>query len=178
MAEWPQKNIGPKTDKEIFTIMLEYLQYELHRRSRFRRECGYIESIMVDGIDDSIRAKMDTGNGTTATMFHVDKVDIDGDVVHWEKNKAKFKSEIIGTSKPKHIAKMNERPIIELDISFANKRYENVPFGLTEEDSFSEMLVNRDLLTRFKVAVNPNKRFILSDWTGRDENVVDKKKNI
>ena len=178
MVEWPQKNIGPKTDKEIFTMMIEYLQYELHRRSRFRRECGYIESIMVDGIDDLIRAKMDTGNGTTATMFHVDKVDIDGDVVHWEKNKVKFKSEIVGTSKPKHIAKMNERPIIELDISFANKRYENVPFGLTEEDSFSEMLVNRDLLTRFKVAVNPNKRFILSDWTGRDENVVDKKKNI
>ena len=178
MAEWPQKNIAPKTDKEIFTIMLDYLQYELHRRSRFRRECGYIESIIVDGINDPIRAKMDTGNGTTATMFHVDKVDIDGDVVHWVKNKVKFKSEIVGISKPKHIAKMNERPIIELDISFANKRYENVPFGLTEEDSFSEMLVNRDLLTRFKVAVNPNKRFILSDWTGRDENVVDKKKNI
>ena len=73
---------------------------------------------------------------------------------------------------------MPERSIIELDISFANKRYENVPFGLTEEDSFSEMLVNRDLLTRFKVAVNPNKRFILSDLTGRDENVVDKKENI
>ena len=178
MVEWPQKNIGPKTNKEIFTMMIEYLQFEIHRRSRFKRECGYIESIMVDGIDDLIRAKMDTGNGTNATMFHVDKIDIDGDVVHWEKNKAKFKSEIIGTSKPKHISKMNERPIIELDISFANKRYENVPFGLTEEDSFSEMLVNRDLLTRFKVAVNPNKRFILSDWTGRDENVVDKKKNI
>jgi ribosomal protein S6--L-glutamate ligase len=178
MVEWPQKNIGPKSDKEIFTMMIEYMQYELHRRSRFRRECGYIESIMIDGIDDPIRAKMDTGNGTNATMFHVDELKIDGDVVHWEKNKNKFKSEIIGTSHPKHISKMNERPIIELGISFANKRYENVPFGLTEEDSFSEMLVNRDLLTRFKVAVNPNKRFILSDWTGRDENVVDKKKNI
>ena len=178
MTEWPQKHIGPKSDKEIFAMMIEYMQYELHRRSRFRKECGYIESIMVDGIGDPIRAKMDTGNGTRATMFHVDKIDIKGDVVHWEKNKYKFKSDIVGTSKPKHISKMNERPIIELDITFANKRYENVPFGLTEEDSFSEMLVNRDLLTRFKVAVNPNKRFILSDWTGRDENVVDKKKNI
>ena len=178
MTEWPQKHIGPKSDKEIFAMMIDYLQYELHRRSRFRKECGYIESIMVDGIGDPIRAKMDTGNGTRATMFHVDKIDIKGDVVHWEKNKYKFKSDIVGTSKPKHISKMNERPIIELDITFANKRYENVPFGLTEEDSFSEMLVNRDLLTRFKVAVNPNKRFILSDWTGRDENVIDKKKNI
>jgi ribosomal protein S6--L-glutamate ligase len=181
MTAWPQKNIGPKSDKEIFTTMIDYLQFEVHRRSRFRTECGYIESIMIDGIDDPIRAKMDTGNGTTATMFHVDKLNIDGDVVHWVKNKTKFTSKIIGTSKPKHIAKMNERPIVELDIFFANKRYENVPFGLTEDDSFSEMLVNRDLLTRFKVSVNPNKRFVLSDWAERDKlpaGVIDKKKNI
>ena len=101
MTEWPQKHIGPKSDKEIFAMMIDYLQYELHRRSRFRKECGYIESIMVDGIGDPIRAKMDTGNGTRATMFHVDKIDIKGDVVHWEKNKYKFKSDIVGTSKPK-----------------------------------------------------------------------------
>ena len=91
MTEWPQKHIGPKSDKEIFAMMIDYLQYELHRRSRFRKECGYIESIMVDGIGDPIRAKMDTGNGTRATMYHVDKIDIKGDVGHWEKNKYKFK---------------------------------------------------------------------------------------
>ena len=169
MVEWPQKNIGPKSDKEIFTMMIEYMQYELHRRSRFRRECGYIESIMIDGIDDPIRAKMDTGNGTNATMFHVDKIKIDDDVVHWVKNKHKFTSKVIGTSHPKHITQMKTRPIIELDITFANKRYEGVPFGLTTEDSYSEMLVNRKLLTRLKVAVNPNKRFIISDWTARDK---------
>ena len=125
--------------------------------------------MMIDGIDDPIRAKMDTGNGTNATMFHVDKIKIDDDVVHWVKNKHKFTSKVIGTSHPKHITQMKTRPIIELDITFANKRYEGVPFGLTTEDSYSEMLVNRDLLTRLKVAVNPNKRFIISDWTARDK---------
>ena len=181
VTEWPQKPIGNKSDKDIFKMVVEYLQYEQHRRNRFSQESGYIESIMVDGIDDPIRAKMDTGNGTKATMFHVDKLEIDGNKVHWEKNKAKFTSKIIGKSQPKHIDKMKERPIVELTVTFNNKRYENVPFGLTIEDSFSEMLVNRDLLTRFKVAVNPNKRFILSDWTERDEmpaGKVDKRPNL
>ena len=75
---------------------------------------------------------------------------------------------------------MKERPIIEHTITFNNKTY-TVPFALTEEDSHSELLVNRDLLTTFKVSVNPNKRFVLSNWTERDKlpaGKVDKMKNI
>ena len=181
VAEWPQKPIGSKTDKEIFKMVLEYLQYDQHRRNKFSQECGYIESVSVTGIPDLIRAKMDTGNGTKATMFHVDEVEVKKDKVHWKKNKQTFVSDLKGVSKPKHIDHMNEIPIVELTITFNNKVYDNVPFGLTTDDSFSEMLVNRDLLTRFKVSVNPNKRFILSNWASRDKmppGTIDKKKNI
>ena len=183
VSEWPQKNIGPKTDEEIFKMIVEYLTVDIHRRTRFRQEAGYIESVMVDGIDDPIRAKMDTGNGTKATMFHVDEIEVKGEIVHWEKNKHKFKSRLVGVSKPKRAfsPKMEERPVVEVAIEFNNKRYENVPLGLTTDDSYSEMLVNRDLLTRFKVSVNPNKRFVLSDWTEKDKmppGKIDKKKNL
>jgi hypothetical protein len=183
MSEWPQKNIGNKTDEEIFKMIVEYLGIDIHRRNRFRQESGYIESVMVDGIDDPIRAKMDTGNGTKATMFHVDEIEVKGEFVHWEKNKHKFKSKLIGISKPQRAfsPKMEERPVVEVAIEFNNKRYDNVPLGLTTDDSYSEMLVNRDLLTRFKVSVNPNKRFILSDWTEKDKmppGKIDKKKNL
>ena len=181
MTEWPQEPLGAKSDKEIFNIMLEYLQYETHRRSRYKQECGYIESLQIDGIDDPIRAKMDTGNGTKATMFHVDELKIIKDIAHWQKNGFSFKNKIEDYSKPKHIDKMNERPIVLLNITFNNKYYKEVPFGLTTDNSFSEMLVNRDLLTRFQVSVNPNKRFVLSDWTQRDkmpDGAIDKMKNI
>jgi len=183
VTEWPQKPAGAKTDKEIFKIVLEYLQYTQHRTNRFSQECGFIESISVDGIPDLIRAKMDTGNGTDATMFHVDDFEIKKDKVHWKKNKKTFVSDLKGISKPERAfaKKIEERPIIELSITFNNRVYDNVLFGLTTEDSFSEMLVNRDLLIRFKVSVNPNKKFILSDWTSRDKmpsGTIDKKKNI
>jgi len=156
MTEWPQKPIGSKSDKEIFKMLLEYLQYESHRRSRYRQECGYLESIQVEGIDDLIRAKMDTGNGTKATMFHVDDLKIIKDIAHWQKNGFPFKTKIEDYSKPQHITKMNKRPIVLLNVTFNNKYYKEVPFGLTTDDSFSEMLVNRDLLTRFQVSENPN----------------------
>ena len=181
VTEWPQKPSGGKSDKEIFKMVIEYLQFSRHRTNRFSQECGYIESIIVEGIPDLIRAKMDTGNGTKATMFHVDEVEVKKDKVHWKKNKKSFVSDLKGISKPKHIDNMNERPMVELTINFNNKVYKNVPFGLTTDDSFSEMLVNRDLLTRLKVSVNPNKRFILSDWASHDKlppGTIDKKKNI
>ena len=75
---------------------------------------------------------------------------------------------------------MKERPIIEHIITFNNKTY-RASFALTVEDSHSELLVNRDMLTTYKVSVNPNKRFVLSDWTERDKlpaGKVDKMKNI
>ena len=64
---------------------------------------------------------------------------------------------------------IDKRPIIHMDVEFNNRSYKNIPFGLTTEDSKSECLVNRDLMTVLKVVVNPNRAFILSDFIGRDD---------
>ena len=40
-----------------------------------------------------------------------------------------------------------------VDLTFNNKFYTDVPIGLTTKDSRSTFLINRDLLTRFKVNV-------------------------
>ena len=58
------------------------------------------------------------------------------------------------------------RPIIEETVIFNNKKYKAL-IGLALKDTASEMLINRDLLTKFKVAVNPNRRFILSNYTAK-----------
>ena len=162
------KSVGKKTDLEIFELILDYYSYEIHRRPLYRTEAGYVERIMIEGLDSPVRAKLDTGNGTTATMLHVDKLELDGDTAHWTKNGQKFKNEIVDISLAKHLETIDKRPVVELSITFNNKQY-TVPFGLTTRDSASEMLVNRDLLSTFRVSVNPNRKFILSDWVPRND---------
>jgi hypothetical protein len=124
--------------------------------------------VVIDGYGP-IRAKFDTGNGTHASMFVVDKIDVSGKTVKWEKDGKKFTSKLQGTSHPTHNEKIDERPIVLVDITFNNKFYTDVPIGLSTKDSKSTFLVNRDLITRFKVNVNPNRKFVLSKWIERSD---------
>ena len=148
--------------------MLDYYSAEIHRRPLYRTESGYIERVMIEGLKTPIRAKFDTGNGTNATMLHVDELEIDGDTAIWTKEGQKFKNDIVDVSLAKHLNTTDKRPVVELTITFNNKQY-TVPFGLTTRDSASEMLVNRKLLSIFKVSVNPNRKFILSDWVPKND---------
>ena len=47
--------------------------------------------------------------------------------------------------------------------------YDNVPLGLTTKDARSTLLINRDTLSRFKVSVNPHRKFVLSNWKERED---------
>ena len=60
------------------------------------------------------------------------------------------------------------RPMIEHNLTFNNKKY-LAKLGLTMKDTASELLVNRDLIKLFRVAINVNKRFALSDYTSRSD---------
>ena len=51
--------------------------------------------------------------------------------------------------------------------------YIDVPVGLQTEDAASTFLINRDLLSRFKVSVNPNRKFVLSDWSDKGDSTDD-----
>ena len=107
-------------------------------------------------------------------MFHVDKLEIKGKVAKWERDGKKFTNNIVGVSKPVHVDQIDKRPIILVDIKFNNTLYKDVPIGLTTRDSRSTFLINRELLTRFKVAVNPDRKFVLSSYIERgDDNDED-----
>lgn len=155
---------------DIIKYMIEYLQNPLHRKFDFNQESGFQETIDIEGYGP-IRSKFDTGNGTKASMLVVDKFDVQGNTVKWEKNGKKFTSKLLGISKPTHILNisMTERPIVHVNIKFNNRNYNDVPIGLQTENAVSTFLINRDLLTRFKVSVNPNRKFVLSDWSERSD---------
>ena len=145
-------------------------------KSRFvgaTQTAGFVERIEIVGLGP-YRAKFDTGNGTRASMFHVDKLDIKGKMVTWERDCKKFTNRIVGVSRPVHVDQIDKRPIVLVDIKFNNKLYKDVPIGLTTRDSKSTFLINRELLTRFKVAVNPDRKFVLSSYIERgDDNDED-----
>jgi len=161
---------GVAKPKEIVDKMIEYISTVKNRRHTFPTEAGYVERIEIEGYGP-VRAKFDTGNGTKASMFVVDELEVKGKNVKWSKNGKGQTSKLMGMSHPAHVGKIDERPIVHLDVKFNNKLYKDVPFGLTTKDSMSTVLINRDAMTRFKVSVNPNRRFALSDWIERgDEN--------
>jgi len=163
-------SLGKKTDKDMVSLIIDFFSSDLNRRPIMRQEAGFIETVVLEGLEkDPIRAKFDTGNSASATMFHVDKLEADGDFVEWVKNGKKFRSEVIGVSEARRARKLFDvRPIIEHNLIFNNKKYK-VELGLTLKDTASEMLVNRILLTKFKVAVNPNRQFMLSEVTAPND---------
>jgi len=160
--------IGKTTTENVVKELFDYIAQDIHRKYSFNREAGFQERISIHGYGP-VRAKLDTGNGTIASMFHVDKIDVSGKTVKWEKDGKKFTSKLEGESQATRMGDVDKRPIVFVDITFNNKFYKDVPIGLTIKGSRSTFLVNRDLLTRFKVNVNPNRKFVLSKWIERSD---------
>ena len=150
--------------------IIQFFSKDVNRRPIFRQEAGYLETIIFTGMEKNpVRAKFDTGNSTKASMLHVDKLEVKGKKVFWEKNGYKFEDELMYTSKASRGQEsFDDRPVIEHEIYFNNKHH-IAEIALSLKDTASEMLVNRKLMTKFKVAVNPNRRFILSNKTDKND---------
>ena len=167
---WTEEKLGKISDKEVLERIIQFFSKDVNRRPVFRQEAGYIETIIFEGMEKNpVRAKFDTGNSAKASMLHVDKLEVKGKKVFWEKNGYKFEDELLYISRPMRGQKaFDERPVIEHNITFNNKIHV-AEIALSLKDTASEMLVNRKLMTKFKVAVNPNRRFILSNKTERND---------
>mgnify|MGYP001217679506 FL=1 len=161
--------VGPTSSENVVKKLFDYLTQDAHRKHSFAKESGFQERIIIDGYGP-VRAKFDTGNGTLASMFAVDKIDVENQkTVRWEKDGKKFTSKLEGYSEATRMDMVDNRPIVNVNLTFNNKYYKDVPIGLTTKDSRSTFLINRDLLTRFKVNVNPNRKFVLSHWIERSD---------
>jgi ribosomal protein S6--L-glutamate ligase len=164
----PTKKI---TDEQTLESIIKVYSAERQRRPLMRQEVGYIETIVFEGMENNpVRAKFDTGNSASASMLHVDQMQIDGDRVRWKKNGYTFESDIVDISEPRRgLEPFDKRPVIEHGITFNNKKY-TIELGLTEKDTASEMLVNRKLMTQLRVAVHPNQLFLVSNPTKKNDN--------
>ena len=157
------------TNERLIEKILDHVGKVKSRFVGSTQTAGFVERLEIVGLGP-YRAKFDTGNGTRASMFHVDKLEIKGKIAKWERDGKKFTHKIVGISRPVHVDQIDKRPIVLVDIKFNNTLYKDVPIGLTTRDSRSTFLINRELLTRFKVAVNPDRKFVLSSYIERGDN--------
>jgi len=110
-------------------------------------------------------AKFDTGNGSASCSITYDKMEVDekSKTVKWKLGRKDFKNKIIGYSNAEVGDEVHERPIIEVDIIFANKLYKKVHVSLVDrKDKSTKFLVNRKFMERIGCAVDPSKTFILT----------------
>ena len=127
---------------------------------------GYLETLTIPDVGEFV-AKFDTGNGSSACSFHVDKMEIKGEKIHWEIKGKKFVNTIVHEAKTRTGKIVNERPVIELDIEFNGRLYDKVRVSPLDRTDFSApFLVNRIFMNRIGVKIDPDREFLVTQEIG------------
>lgn len=158
-----KKATGVDVIKDIIDFVLNKENW-----TRSKRTIGYREVITIEGIGDIV-AKFDTGNGALSSTLTYDKMEIseNGKEVKWSLDNKEFKNKIVGISNAEVGDLVHERPVIEIDIIFIGKKYENVRVSLVDRtDKSTKFLANRQFMERVGVSIAPNKTFILTNFEG------------
>ena len=130
---------------------------------------GFIESVTVDfgdGFSKQFLAKLDTGNSTKASCLEVGEFSIKGKKASFTLDGKSFTYDLIDTSKAIAGEETYERPIIILpEITCGLRKLKNVPISLVKsrEKKTTNMLLNRDAMSKLGYVVNPNAAHILTD---------------
>jgi ribosomal protein S6--L-glutamate ligase len=155
------------TGIDVVADILDFLE-DKSNWIRSRRIVGFREVIHVEGVGDLV-AKFDTGNGSLSCSMTYDKMEVDKEAytVKWELGGKKFTNKIIGYANAEVGSETHERPIIELDIQFAGKRYKEVHVSLVDRSEKStKFLVNRKFMERIGCSVSPTKTFVATSFDG------------
>jgi hypothetical protein len=155
------EGISQAIGRPIVDDVIEYVT-DKDNWSYSKLEIGYLETIGIPSVGKMV-AKFDTGNGSTACSIQADNAIEDGENLLWNIGDSKFKSKIIGYTNTTVGRDLEKRPIVEIDIMFDGSIVKDVkvaPISRTEKST--PFLVNRTLMKRLGVMVNPNKAFVVS----------------
>ena len=112
-------HIGKTTPDNVMKGLFNYLTQDVHRKYSFTKEAGFHERIVIDGYGP-VRAKFDTGTGTQASMFTVNKIDVSGKTVKWEKDGKNFTSKLEGSAEATRMNQVANTLIVMGDLTFNN----------------------------------------------------------
>ena len=129
---------------------------------------GFIESANIhfdDKFNMDFLAKLDTGNSTKASTLEVGEFSDDGKYVEFSLNGKKMKFEKIDKSVALAGEQKYERPVIKVpEITLGLRKVTNVPLAITKnrEGKTTNLLLNRDVLSKFGYVVHPAISHILT----------------
>ena len=129
---------------------------------------GFIESANIrfdDKFNMDFLAKLDTGNSTKASTLEVGEFSDDGKYVEFSLNGKKMKFEKVDKSVALAGEQKYERPVIKVpEITLGLRKVTNVPLAITKnrEGKTTNLLLNRDVLSKFGYVVHPAISHILT----------------
>ena len=148
-------------------LMGELLEYFMDRDNwnYVGNEIGRLERIKIEGVGEVV-ANFDTGNSARC-IIHADEYEVKNKQVIWKSFGKTYKNKLLKMGKWERgalNAKVIERPIILLDITFNGTLYKNVKFALDDRtEKTTKCLMNQDFMQRTKVLINPSRKFIVTE---------------
>jgi glutathione synthase/RimK-type ligase-like ATP-grasp enzyme len=167
-------NASPGTDgisEVIEENFVNVLLNELTDPSLFylqEKTAGFIEGVTVKFDDDSSKeflAKLDTGNSTKASCLEVGEFTEKGKNVSFTLDGKTYTYEVIDHSKAKAGEEVYERPVIMIpEITCGLRKLKNVPVAIVKsrDNKTTNMLLNRDAMSKLGYVINPNTAHILT----------------
>ena len=153
--------IEKATGQNLIKNILEHFK---DKRFRWRSPtiCGVWETFEHNKLGKLV-GKMDTCNNVKSSVIHADSYEIKGNEIVWQFNDVSMKSKIISMSS---IDDGDDRPLISLDFTFNGTLYKDMLFTIDDRTSpwtKTPMLMNREFMRDVNLAVNPSRKFILTE---------------
>ena len=123
-------------------------------------QCGYHEVVTVKPFGDLV-AKFDTGNGVLSVL-HAEEIQINGKKISFSLNGKSVTTNLIKTYEVQTGGGKDERPVVQLDTSFAGSTYKFM-FGLDDRSELgTDVLLNRFVMNKLNVMVNPQRKYLIT----------------
>lgn len=132
------------------------------------KEAGFIEAVEIkfaDGVSRDMLAKLDTGNSTTASTVEVGEFVETGNKISFTVDGKKMTFEKQKPIKAKAGEEIYKRPTIivpELRLGLRKVKNARLAIVKTRENKTTNVLLNRDILSRLGYVVNPSTAHILT----------------
>jgi len=147
-------------------VVEKVVRYVTNKKNWHRKpkECGFIETINIDGIGD-VDAKFDTGNGSYC-VIHADKWEIKDDFITWTNNGKEYEHKVESVKKFKRGGVRNEeeeRAVILMNVTFNNDTFENIKFAISNRKGMTTpVLLNRAFLRKANVVINSTRKYVMT----------------
>ena len=138
---------------------------DVKNRIKVPEQCGYFEIVRIEPFGKLV-AKFDTGN-SSMPVIHGKDIKVKDGKITFSHNGKSHETKHYGKYTAVTGAGEDDRWVVELDMEFAGTIYPEIRFGLdNREDLSSDVLLNREIMSRINVMVNPRRKYVVTAKIG------------